>query len=227
MNIVAPNDKAELGFDLEVPSLTIGFPAPSASFSNNDTGRTNGPSHPTQSSLKYASRLFIPSTACLLKVRRQNRGPCSCRESSCGYRKFSDKAGLQHHIREVHGPEVHYCQIVSCRRHKKGFGRRSSLICHHYHRHPDVFLHPIRQCKDNQSNAIERVEHDSASISRQEWPNRGVEKEKESRGGKDSIVEDKLNRKLQDLKELRAEMNRDINEDIGALERDLSMINSS
>lgn len=234
-NVRVIDDEAEPGVDLEAPSLALESHIPHASLCYNDTGRASERINTNQSCLKYASRFFIHSTATLLKFGRQHREhdgrPHLCKESSCKHRQFADKAGLQRHSREAHGSEAHCCPITSCTRHRKGFPRKYNLLKHQKRCHPDPVVHSTRQYKETQSNAIERAKHDSGPTSTQEWSHNefgsGLGKERESRRGEDPVGEDKLKRKIQDLKKSRAEMYCDIDDieqDIGTLERALSMM---
>lgn len=236
MNRMVPEGEAKFGVDIEIPSADESHTS-DARLISNEPGCTSERTSPTHSILQYTSRFFIHSTVTILNLRRRYRGHYGqsyfCKESSCNYRRFSDKGALKRHSREVHGSEVHYCPFVSCNRHKKGFPRKYNFLAHQKRCHRDQFVTSSQQGKVPHSHAVEKAEHDRIPAGWLEQSNDEVNHESgtdtKSRRGEALIGEERLRRKLQNLKELRAEMNRDIDHDIEILEGalDIMMENSS
>ncbi|KAH7403322.1 hypothetical protein BKA64DRAFT_446990 [Cadophora sp. MPI-SDFR-AT-0126] len=119
--------------------------------------------------------------------RRRNRGGqnLTCNEPPCTNVPFSDQTCLSRHVREKHGSEMYYCPISTCKRYRKGFPRRFNLLAHK------------RRCHPEQASSLNELLKDS--------PREGTSG---SRG------DNRLWAKLNELKELRHE----IDEEIGTLE---------
>jgi hypothetical protein len=56
--------------------------------------------------------------------------PYKCPISSCKANDFSNAGDLRRHRREVHNSPAFTCPIITCKRHRKGFGRKDNLIQH-------------------------------------------------------------------------------------------------
>lgn len=119
------------------------------------------------------------------KKRPQDSQNLICSEPPCNNRTFSDQTCLTRHLREKHGSDKYYCPISTCNRHRRGFPRRFNLLAHK------------RRCHPDQASPLSDLLRDS--------PRPGADS---SRG------ENRLWAKLNELKELR----REIDEEIGTLE---------
>ena len=87
--------------------------------------------------------------------------PFVCTEEACTVKPFGDRAGLLRHCREVHGrrgqdklSQGHRCPNLICKRHRRGFARRSNMIEHCRRIH-----------EMNVDKEIESPEHRSPNIS--------------------------------------------------------------
>ena len=95
-----------------------------------------------ESALRYICPLLtkLSHTSTWLKVpskhQEKHSKPYICQLPNCKFPRFGDKAGLGRHKREVHGPNMYYCPIVSCKRHTKGFSRTYNLSEHRKRCHP-------------------------------------------------------------------------------------------
>jgi hypothetical protein len=80
------------------------------------------------------------TSAYQLTVVRKHEGkhskPYTCNVLGCKHPRFGDKGGLDRHKREVHGEKTHCCPIPSCKRHIKGFPRKYNLYKHQKNCHP-------------------------------------------------------------------------------------------
>jgi hypothetical protein len=56
--------------------------------------------------------------------------PYKCTISSCTVKDFSNLGDLRRHRREVHSSPSFICPVVTCNRHRRGFGRRDNLTQH-------------------------------------------------------------------------------------------------
>jgi hypothetical protein len=56
--------------------------------------------------------------------------PYKCTISGCTVKDFSNLGDLRRHRREVHSSPSFICPVVTCNRHRRGFGRRDNLTQH-------------------------------------------------------------------------------------------------
>ena len=56
--------------------------------------------------------------------------PYKCTISGCTVKDFSNLGDLRRHRREVHSSPSFNCPVVTCNRHRRGFGRRDNLTQH-------------------------------------------------------------------------------------------------
>lgn len=56
--------------------------------------------------------------------------PYKCTISGCTVKDFSNFGDLRRHRREVHSSPSFNCPVVTCNRHRRGFGRRDNLTQH-------------------------------------------------------------------------------------------------
>jgi uncharacterized Zn-finger protein len=56
--------------------------------------------------------------------------PYKCTVSGCTVKDFSNLGDLRRHRREVHSSPSFICPVVTCNRHRRGFGRRDNLTQH-------------------------------------------------------------------------------------------------
>jgi hypothetical protein len=56
--------------------------------------------------------------------------PYKCTVSGCSVKDFSNLGDLRRHRREVHSSPSFICPVVTCNRHRRGFGRRDNLTQH-------------------------------------------------------------------------------------------------
>ena len=56
--------------------------------------------------------------------------PYKCPISGCTVKDFSNLGDLRRHRREVHSSPSFICPVVTCNRHRRGFGRRDNLTQH-------------------------------------------------------------------------------------------------
>lgn len=129
--------------------------------------------------------------------------------SSCDVRPFGDKAGLARHYREVHSSKVYYCPFRSCYRHKNGFARRYNLLQHQTHCHGDNPLSRLRKSSES------LLEHDDELTELGRSPSEEIDRDSETQSvveasSAHSGAEDRLERKLRDLKAKRDRLNREI-----------------
>jgi hypothetical protein len=64
--------------------------------------------------------------------------PYICSNAACNGADFGDKAGLQRHEKERHGPIKFFCPVASCSRHRRGFPRKWNLDSHIAARHEEL-----------------------------------------------------------------------------------------
>jgi hypothetical protein len=147
------------------------------------------------------------------KHQGKHTRPYACKHSSCNYRRFGDKAGLTRHLREVHGTEVHYCLFVLCNRNSRGFPRKYNLIQHQKRCHSDQSTHLQRETSPSSSLDLLQGGDDIAKPGlppiRETDRLSGTEIDC-TRGESSSQVEDRVMKRLRELKILRAEIDRDI-----------------
>jgi uncharacterized Zn-finger protein len=63
--------------------------------------------------------------------------PYKCPISSCKVKDFSNAGDLGRHRREVHSSPSFICPIATCKRHRKGFGRKDNLTQHFKRTHSE------------------------------------------------------------------------------------------
>ncbi|KAH7319354.1 hypothetical protein BKA65DRAFT_100629 [Rhexocercosporidium sp. MPI-PUGE-AT-0058] len=153
----------------------------------------------------------IPSKA---RRRRPSSQTYTCSYMECRNRKFSDQACLSRHLREKHDPEMHYCPITTCNRHRKGFPRRLNLLAHKRRCHPNTFSHSFV---------------DSSQVSPKD--NDVIDNELLVAGGVSEVgyleADDRLGIKLKALMDLRVELASDLDvldREIGILEGALAIM---
>jgi hypothetical protein len=117
------------------------------------------------------------------------------------------------HCREVHGSKVHYCPFRSCNRHTRGFARKFNLLQHQEHCHGDQLL--TRQRGTPGSLSTELLGHDDDLTQLGGSPSEDTERDSESQSIAEGSCaysggEDRLDRKLRDLKAKRDRINRAI-----------------
>lgn len=56
--------------------------------------------------------------------------PFACSLADCKEKRFASSGDLARHHREVHSPPTFRCNVVSCTRYKRGFGRQYNLTLH-------------------------------------------------------------------------------------------------
>ncbi|CZR69581.1 uncharacterized protein PAC_19481 [Phialocephala subalpina] len=63
-------------------------------------------------------------------VFKQHLRPYKCPIPTCTVTPFATPGDLKRHEREVHSTPTFTCPITSCRRHRRGFGRKDNLVQH-------------------------------------------------------------------------------------------------
>ncbi|RSL43776.1 hypothetical protein CEP54_014945 [Fusarium duplospermum] len=141
-----------------------------------------------------------------------------CPHSSCTNKSFRDKGTLDRHMREVHSSQTFFCPVVSCRRNKRGFNRRYNLLDHQKRRHgqniPGISEGRLQHIHGDQTFR----EEDDAS----EPTLDGSAKSLRLLQNEGTTNEEGLWVKLESLRVMREE----IDEDIKALEKALSIISN-
>jgi len=56
--------------------------------------------------------------------------PYKCPITGCKVKDFSNAGDLRRHRREVHTLPAFTCPVITCKRHRKGFGRKDNLTQH-------------------------------------------------------------------------------------------------
>lgn len=134
--------------------------------------------------------------------------PYICGKGHCKDVQLVDRPGWKRHLREVHGPKTHYCHFTSCKRHTRGFSRQYNFFLHQKSCHGVRINHrPQRSSLSTPaeaSNAGTGSETEVGSLENAVDGNRGQE----------------LERKLRQLKAIRAE----VDNDIAAIERTLGLL---
>ncbi|KAH8704831.1 hypothetical protein BGW36DRAFT_366244, partial [Talaromyces proteolyticus] len=132
-----------------------------------------------------------------------------CRYPSCKEKTFRSKGLLDRHLRELHSPQTYTCPIRSCDRHKEGFNRRYNLMLHQKRVHRDEVL-PSEDDAENirTTDKGEDINYDGFDHVSEYEDNRSID-------GKDT-----LQMRLNDLVQLRSEMDLDIR----SIQRVLSMV---
>jgi len=132
--------------------------------------------------------------------------PYHCSVPDCKTPQFGDKGGLDRHRREVHGPNRHYCPIVTCKRHRTGFPRKYNLFEHQKRCHPQsptISLSTRRPPREQSPSQFESMEDVRKSDEEVTSPELEVTGDLSTGGGK-------VQEKLRALLALRAEIDRDI-----------------
>ncbi|APA08196.1 hypothetical protein sscle_03g029660 [Sclerotinia sclerotiorum 1980 UF-70] len=76
--------------------------------------------------------------------RKENeQRPHKCTIQGCKVDPFKNPADLRRHKISVHGDPKFFCPVVTCKFHKKGFGRKDNLTEHKRRVHVPVLLSPV------------------------------------------------------------------------------------
>ncbi|EDN90704.1 predicted protein [Sclerotinia sclerotiorum 1980 UF-70] len=78
------------------------------------------------------------------RQRKENeQRPHKCTIQGCKVDPFKNPADLRRHKISVHGDPKFFCPVVTCKFHKKGFGRKDNLTEHKRRVHVPVLLSPV------------------------------------------------------------------------------------
>jgi len=66
--------------------------------------------------------------------------PYKCTILGCKAKDFGNAGDLRRHHREIHTSPAFICPVVTCKRHRKGFGRKDNLTQHIKRTHSDNAL---------------------------------------------------------------------------------------
>ncbi|KAH8748501.1 hypothetical protein BGZ57DRAFT_776515 [Hyaloscypha finlandica] len=145
--------------------------------------------------------------------------PYKCPITGCKVKDFSNAGDLRRHRREVHTSPAFTCPITTCKRHRKGFGRKDNLIQHLKRTHSEDTIESTPIMNGNEVTvASPNLESSTVSDSG------------ESVGDEMEIVASKstdkasLVIKLQELQALKEESIAKFDGDIAALKRVLSFM---
>jgi hypothetical protein len=166
--------------------------------------------------------------------RRRKRGRLhDCPESSCNHRQFSDKAGLKRHLREFHGSGVYYCPYASCKRHSRGFPRKYNLLQHQKRCHGNI-LETLPEESTPQSSSVRLLEYSNSLMKPRDLLEERFNSSDNQLGigslsqwGQDLKGEDRIWKKIQELRSIRAEINQEIDRDMETLEGALGLMSDS
>lgn len=148
--------------------------------------------------------------------------PYECLTAGCKGKHFSNAGDLRRHEQEVHGKQTFTCPVLSCKRYKRGFGRKDNLVHHLRRLHstdpavtpPNSGLHGTPKASFPDHNSVTGGEGGFAMD------------EIEMAGTKNSASLDRrtLAEKLQELETMKAESMAKYDGDISALKRVLSFL---
>lgn len=140
--------------------------------------------------------------------------PYKCPKSGCNVKDFTNAGDLKRHQREVHGTHAFICPVSSCKRHRRGFGRKDNLVQHLRRTHPAVthiVSSPNHDVLRDEESAISSEDEDSSVETG------GVEMGEVGMDGKAWLTA-----KLRELEELKRISNMKIDRDIAAVKQLLS-----
>jgi len=119
----------------------------------------------TESDLKYVCSKL--QCRLLIECRRhtaKHARSFACTELACTVKPFGDNAGLLRHRREVHGKQGHgkpsqeyRCPNSTCKRHLRGFARRSNLVEHGRRIHETFVKDDLENSTHRQPNTPGRI----------------------------------------------------------------------
>ncbi|KAH8749776.1 hypothetical protein F5882DRAFT_80484 [Hyaloscypha sp. PMI_1271] len=165
---------------------------------------------------RYIRIIFLPLPR---KHMDKHTRPYKCPITECKVKDFSNAGDLRRHRREVHTSPAFTCPITTCKRHRKGFGRKDNLIQHLKRTHSEDTIESTPIMNGNEVTvASPNLESSTVSDSG------------ESVGDEMEIVASKstdkasLVIKLQELQALKEESIAKFDGDIAALKRVLSFM---
>ena len=145
--------------------------------------------------------------------------PYKCPLSGCKVKDFSNAGDLRRHRREVHTSPAFTCPIDTCKRHRKGFGRKDSLVQHLKRTHGEDVIES--GSITNRNGNVVTSPNRETSLASSESESFGDEMEFVASKSKDKAS---LITKLQELQVLKEESMAKFDGDIAALRRVLSFI---
>ena len=145
--------------------------------------------------------------------------PYKCPISGCKVKDFSNPGDLRRHRREVHTLPAFTCPIITCKRYRKGFGRKDNLTQHLKRTHGKDTIESTPIMNGNEvSVASPNLESSTVSDSGESVGD-GTEIVVSKSADKASLVV-----KLQELQASREESIAKFDGDIAALKRVLSFM---
>jgi hypothetical protein len=151
--------------------------------------------------------------------------PYKCLTAGCEEKHFSNAGDLRRHRREVHDGPNFTCPIVSCKRHRKGFGRKDNLIHHLRRLHSsDSTVSPVTSPTGGLHGTPKASFPDDSSVASGEDGFAVNEIEMIETTNANPLDRRTLSEKLQELETMKAESMEKYDGDISALRRVLSFM---
>jgi uncharacterized Zn-finger protein len=145
--------------------------------------------------------------------------PYKCPISGCTVKDFSNAGDLRRHRREVHTLPAFTCPIVTCKRFRKGFGRKDNLIQHLKRTHGEDAIESTPIMNGNEMSVASPNLESSTASNGGESVDDGMEMVVSKSTDKASLVV-----KLQELQASKEEAIAKFDGDIAALKRVLSFM---
>jgi hypothetical protein len=151
--------------------------------------------------------------------------PYKCLTAGCKEKHFSNAGDLRRHEQEVHGRPAFTCPVASCKRHKKGFGRKYNLMHHLRRLHSsDSAVTPVKSPNGGLHGTPKASFPEHSSVTGDEDGFAMNEIEMAGTTNSDDLDRRKLAEKLQELETMKAESMAKYDGDISALKRVLSFM---
>jgi len=149
--------------------------------------------------------------------------PYKCPITGCKVKDFSNAGDLRRHRREVHTSPAFTCPVVTCKRYRKGFGRKDNLAQHlertHGENSNDSSVAPTSITNGNENHVTSP--NGESSMGSESGESIGDEMEIMANKTTDKAS---LSAKLQELQTLKEEAIAKFDGDIAALKRVLSFM---